>query len=176
MWFIWSLCGLCCALEIQCWCVRYLGVFAIVFAKLLWYLRLKNQTYAEILEYSILHRFGFERGGCGDGVRGWRAWVCRRKRSGRLAISLNRFLWPRDFYYITYVVICVWRALFWRLVVAYLDLFWQWFITNEDIYSSYHSHWLNVWGLFSHICWQISNYLLVFGKLNKNLKYLYDWK
>ena len=59
------LCGLCCMLEIQCWCVRYLGVFAVVFAKLLWYLRLKNQTYAEILEYSILHRFGFERGGCG---------------------------------------------------------------------------------------------------------------
>ena len=60
------LCGLCCTLEIQCWCVRYLGVFAVVFAKLLWYLRLKNQTYAEILEYSILHRFGFERGeyGC----------------------------------------------------------------------------------------------------------------
>ena len=29
----------------------------------------KNQTYVEILEYSILHRFGFERGGCGDGRR-----------------------------------------------------------------------------------------------------------
>lgn len=68
-----------------------LGIFAIVFAKLLWYLRLKNQTYAEILECSILHRFGFERSGYGDGRREWRAWVCRRKRSRRLAISLNRF-------------------------------------------------------------------------------------
>ena len=98
MRFIVFLCGLCCISEIQCWCVRYLGVFAVVFAKLLWYLRLKNQTYAEILEYSILHRFGFERGGCGDGRREWRAWVYRRKKSRRLAISLNRFFCDRGIF------------------------------------------------------------------------------
>ena len=99
MRFMVPLCGLCCTSAIQCWCVRYLNVFMVIFAKLLWYLRLKNQTYAEILEYSILHRFGFERGGCGDGRREWRAWVYRRKKKqvvGYLAESFffvtGRFL------------------------------------------------------------------------------------
>ena len=55
---LWCICAVCAVLWKFNVGVEDLGIFAV-----------KNQTYVEILEYSILHRFGFERGGCGDGRR-----------------------------------------------------------------------------------------------------------
>ena len=64
---LWCLCAVCAVLWKFDICVCGFGYFCGCFCEIVMVFAVKNHAYAEILECSILHRFGFERGEYGDG-------------------------------------------------------------------------------------------------------------